>query len=70
MEDILGYVFGIGLAIVAIIVIIVAIVYVISLIAAILAGLAAAGGVVVGGGTAVLNYGRSVKENLIDSNRK
>ena len=68
MEDILGYVFGIGLAIVAIIVIIVAIVYVISLIAAILAGLAAAGGVAVG--TAVLNYGRSVKENLIDSNRK
>lgn len=42
----------------------------ISLIAAILAGLAAAGGVAVGGGTAVLNYGRSVKENLIDSNRK
>lgn len=70
MEDILGYVFGIGLAIVAIIVIIAAIVYVISLIAAILAGLAAAGGVAVGGGTAVLNYGRSVKENLIDSNRK
>lgn len=44
-------------------------VYVISLIAAVIAAVVGIGGTVWGGGTAVLNYARSFKENMIDSNR-
>ena len=43
--------------------------YIITLIAASIAMIAAAGGSLWGGGWAILNYGKSIKENLIDSNR-
>jgi len=43
--------------------------YVIILIATAIATIAATGGFLWGGGWAVLNYGRSIKQNLIDSNR-
>ena len=49
--------------------VIIFIVYVITLIAAAIAAVAAAGGTVWGGGWAILNYGKSMKKNLIDSNR-
>jgi hypothetical protein len=44
-------------------------IYLITLIAAAAAAIAAAGGTIWGGGWAILNYGKSIKENLIDSNR-
>lgn len=40
-----------------------------TVIAVAIAGAASAGGVLWGGGTAILNYGSSFKENMIDSNR-
>ena len=43
--------------------------YLIIMAASILALTAGAAGSVWGGGTAVLNYGKSFKENMIDSNR-
>ena len=43
--------------------------YIISIIATAIIGAAAAGGTIWGGGRAILNYGRSFKENMIDSNR-
>lgn len=39
------------------------------MIASVLAGIAGAGGIAWGGGTAVVNYCKSFKENMIDSNR-
>lgn len=45
------------------------IVYCIVIMAGILASIAGAGGVIWGGGTAIVNYGKSFKENMIDSNR-
>lgn len=45
------------------------IIYCIIIIAGIIAMVAGAGGVLWGGGTAVVNYGQSFKENMIDSNR-
>lgn len=53
----------IGLAIIAFIV------YVIVILASIIAGVAAAGGTIFGGGSAIKNYFSSFKENIIDSNR-
>lgn len=53
----------IGLAIVAFVI------YCIVMIASVLAGVAGAGGIVWGGGTAIVNYSKSFKENMIDSNR-
>jgi hypothetical protein len=49
--------------------IIVFIVYIIFLLAMVIAGIAAAGGTVYGGGTAIGNYFMSFKENMVDSNR-
>lgn len=43
--------------------------YLIVMAASIIALAAGAAGSVWGGGTAVLNYGKSFKENMIDSNR-
>jgi hypothetical protein len=45
------------------------ILYIITLIATTVLTIAAAGGSIWGGGRAILNYGRSFKENMIDSNR-
>ena len=49
---------------------IVVVVYCIVMIASLLAMVAGGAGILWGGGTAVLNYGRSFKENMIDSNTK
>lgn len=48
---------------------IVLIVYVIVILASIIAGIAAAGGTLFGGGSAIKNYFCSFKENVIDGNR-
>ena len=57
----------IGIAIV--IAVIIFIVYVMVMIAGIILAIAAALGVLYGGGTAIANYASSFKENIIDSNR-
>lgn len=44
--------------------------YLVIMAASLIALAAGAAGSVWGGGTAVLNYGKSFKENMIDSNRK
>lgn len=61
----IGAAIGIGLVLVAIVFVI----YCIVLIAGAIATVAGAGGVLWGGGTAVVNYSKSFKENMIDSNR-
>lgn len=61
----IGALIGIALAIAAIIFVI----YCIVLIAGAIAAVAGTGGVLWGGGTAVVNYSKSFKENMIDSNR-
>lgn len=45
------------------------IVYIAAMIASALAAIAGAGGLAWGGGTAVANYAKSFKENMIDSNK-
>ena len=45
------------------------VIYVAVMIASVLAAVAGAGGLAWGGGTAVANYARSFKENMIDSNK-
>ncbi len=57
----------IGIAIV--IAIIAFIVYMIVMIASIILAVAAGIGILYGGGTAIVNYASSFKENVIDSNR-
>ena len=61
LGGLIGVALGIGLLVLAI--------YVISLVAGAIAVAAGAGGVLWGGGTALVNYGKSFKENIIDSNR-
>ena len=61
-----------GDAIVALImgfVAIVIILYILAILASIIAGVAATGGTIFGGGSAIKNYYSSFKENVIDSNR-
>ena len=65
MEDNIGTLIGFLL----VIAIIAVVIYCIVLIAGALAAIAGAGGVLWGGGTAVVNYTKSFKENMIDSNR-
>lgn len=64
MDDDYGAIIGlvIGLAIIAFVV------YCIIMIATVLAAVAGGAGVLWGGGTAIVNYGKSFKENMIDSN--
>ena len=59
-----GGIIAVVLAIAAIIFV----VYVIVMIASVLAAVAGGAGVLWGGGTAIVNYGKSFKENMIDSN--
>ena len=59
-----GGLIAVALAIAAIIFV----VYVIVMIASVLAAVASGAGVLWGGGTAIVNYGKSFKENMIDSN--
>ena len=61
----LGTLIGIALVVGAIILV----VYIAVLLAGAIAAVAGAGGVLWGGGTALINYGKSFKENIIDSNR-
>ena len=65
MDDDFGGIIGI----VIVLAIVAFVVYCIVMIASILAGIAGAGGLAWGGGTAIANYGKSFKENMIDSNR-
>ena len=58
------------IAVIFVIVVIGVVVYCIVMIASLLAMVAGGAGILWGGGTAVLNYGRSFKENMIDSNTK
>lgn len=50
------------------IVVVLFIIYVIAMVASILAMVAGGAGALWGGGTAIVNYGKSFKENMIDSN--
>ncbi|MBE6945635.1 MAG: hypothetical protein E7459_06060 [Ruminococcaceae bacterium] len=61
----LGTLIGIALVVGAIILV----VYIAILLAGAIAAVAGAGGLLWGGGTALINYGKSFKENIIDSNR-
>ncbi len=56
------------IAVVLAIAAIIFVVYVIVMIASVLAAVAGGAGVLWGGGTAIVNYGKSFKENMIDSN--
>jgi len=67
MDD--GEAIGAIIGIVIIAVVVIFIVYIITLIAIAVATIAAAGGSIWGGGWALLNYGKSMKKNLVDSNR-
>lgn len=67
MDD-LGDIIALILGIAAIIFIVYVIVYVIVMVAFVLAAVAGGAGVLWGGGTAIVNYSKSFKENMIDSN--
>lgn len=61
--------FGEIIALVIILAIVAFVVYCIIIMAGILISIAGTGGAIWGGGTAIANYGKSFKENMIDSNR-
>ena len=63
-EELIGAFIGI----VVVIAIVIAIIYITVLILSAVATIAAAGGALWGSGTAINNYGKSFKENMIDSN--
>lgn len=65
MDDDFGGIIGL----IIILAIIAFVIYCIVMIASVLAAVAGAGGLAWGGGTAIFNYGKSFKENMIDSNR-
>jgi len=60
-----GQIIGIALIIAAVIFII----YIITIVATAILAVTAAGGTLWGGGRAIMNYGLSFKEHIIDSNR-
>ncbi len=62
--------YGALIGIVIVFAIIAFIIYMIVLLAGIIISVAAGIGVLYGGGTAIVNYASSFKENMIDSNRK
>ena len=67
MDELIGWIAGIVLVIVAICFII----YILSLVASIIACVfPAIGGALWGGGTAIRNYARAFKDNMISSNKK
>ena len=57
------------IALIFIIAAVVFVVYCIVMIASVLAAVAGVGGTLWGGGTAIANYCKSFKENMIDSNK-
>lgn len=64
MDDEIGTIIGLGVALIAVVFVI----YCIVILAGIFATVAGAGGAIWGGGTAIINYVKSFKENMIDSN--
>lgn len=66
MDELIGWIAGIVLVIVAICFII----YILSLVASIIAACSAIGGALWGGGTAIRNYAKAFKDNMISSNKK
>lgn len=58
-----------GLVFTLVMLAIIAVVCVTVLVAGVITSVAGASGVLWGGGTALINYGKSFKENMIDSNR-
>ena len=63
---------GLG-GLIALVLIIVAaafLIYCIVMLASAIAAVAGVGGIAWGGGTEIVNYSKSIKENMIDSNRK
>lgn len=68
MDDDFGGLIGIVIGLVVIVAVVIFIVYCILIMAGILASVAGEGGAIWGGGTAICNYGKSFKENMIDSN--
>ena len=65
MDDDFGGIIGFVL----ILALIAFVIYITVMIASVLAAVAGAGGTVWGGGTAIVNYYKSFKENMIDSNK-
>lgn len=65
MDDDFGGIIGLVL----LLAVIAFVVYCIVMIATVLAGIAGVGGLAWGGGTAIVNYFKSFKENIVDSNR-
>lgn len=65
MDDDFGGIIGL----IIVLVVVAFIIYCIVIMASILVSVAGAGGLIWGGGTAIANYGKSFKENMIDSNR-
>ena len=59
---------GVAIGIVIVVAIVIAIIYITVLILSAVATIAAAGGALWGSGTAIANYGKSFKVNMIDSN--
>lgn len=66
MDELIGWIAGIVLVIVAICFII----YILSLVASIIAVCSGIGGALWGGGTAIRNYAKAFKDNMISSNKK
>lgn len=56
------------IGVILVIAVVIVVLYIIVLIASVLAVVAGGAGVLWGGGTAIVNYGKSFKENMIDSN--
>ena len=65
MGDGMGYVISVVIGLV----VLVFFIYLITFVAVTVVSLAALGGSLWGGGWAIYNYGQSLKENFIDSNR-
>lgn len=57
------------LAFIFIVMAVILVVYIIVLLTSVLVTVASGAGILWGGGTALANYGKSFKENMIDSNR-
>ncbi|MBO5383628.1 MAG: hypothetical protein J6A30_04945 [Ruminococcus sp.] len=64
-DDLIGGLIGLMI----VVAIVAFVIYCIVMLASIIASIAGAGGLLWGGGTAIANYGKSFKENMVDSNR-
>ena len=64
-DDLIGGLIGLMI----VVAIVAFVIYCIVMLASIIASIAGVGGLLWGGGTAIANYGKSFKENMVDSNR-